>query len=107
MARRAGANVEGDLGVPLLLSGPQVLEGGHAPDELLAEGGEVVGTGLGGRDNQDVVAGVQEKLMNGEYAGEPGLPYASVSHDQQPAGTVLEVLRDVILNRRWLWEVQV
>ena len=107
MAGRRRPNVECDLGVPLLLPRLEVLEGRESPDQLLAEGAEVISPRLGGRDYQDVIRGVQEELVACEDARQPTLPYPSVRHDQQSAWTVLEVLGNVILDRRGVWEVQV
>ena len=67
------ADIEGDLGVPLVFLGPKVGQNRHVFDQPQCECAEVISTLLAGRDHQNVLGGVQQELVAHEGRGDIGL----------------------------------
>ena len=99
------SNVKGDFGESLFISGSKMLEKWSFVDESKCECAEIICSSFRSTDNKNVLAGVEEQLVNDESTANPRLTNSSKSLDDSSFWSVLHVVRDFILDRCWLWEV--
>lgn len=99
------SNVKGDFGESLFISGSKMLEKWSFVDESKCECAEIICSSFRSTDNKNVLAGVEEQLVNDESTANPRLTNSSKSLDDSSFWSVLHVVCDFILNRCWLWEV--
>lgn len=105
--RLGGANIEGNVGVPLPVTGAQVFDEGHLVDEPLQEYGECVSTFFGRGHYEDALLGVAVEEPQHVGCGNPGLRYATEPFDDSATGAMLQVQRYVVLYFCWFRKAEV
>lgn len=96
------SNVKGDFGESLFISGSKMLEKWRFVDESKCECAKIICSSFRSTDNKNVLAGIEEQLVNDESTANPRLTNSSKSLDDSSFWSVLHVVRDFILNRCWL-----